>query len=424
MQIFHHAGSPVITESFVKLLAITILSLLLLGAAAYYCFEGRRVSRRPGAFYLLVVAVAFGALFVSGLAAEGARLIRDSITSAYSGTGDLLGHAGGDPSGFLQVARQSNTYLKPSVWEKEDLREWQRNLKSHLSEDVYDLDFSSSVASAQNVQLRRTVSDEKLVRKEYVITAADGDSISAVLLMPTTSSAPLPTILFLHGHVRDDQSGLAQMVLPVNSYQRAAARELAMAGFATLTIELRGFGMRGPPAFPNHRIVAYNAVLTGSFYKKLVIQDIKLTVDFLENLPEIDRDRLGISGVSLGAELAVEYGGLDERIKVVSFHSHGGRVGPYPGISATNSEQPHYCHLIPGVSEIMHREDPFMLLAPRPTQGLRGEREPFRDENFAKSLRRAWSLMGEPDAIEIEVMPNEGHAYFVDQAIRFFEEHL
>jgi len=411
-----------------KLVAIIGLFALLFPVTVLYCFQRRSVSSRPGSFYVLIAAVGCGALLVSALTVEGARVVRDSIKSAYSGTGDLLDHAGGDPSGSALVAMQSSKFPKPTGSDEEAWHSWQHRLRDYLTREVYELDFSLTVAPSPNAALRREFVDAGLIRKEFAIPAADGDSIPVVALLPAGASAPLPGILIIHGHVLDGDSGLAQMVLPVKSYQRSAARELALAGFVTLTIELRGFGMRGSPEFPDHRIVSYNAILAGSFYKKLVFGDVKRTMDFFAILPEVDPERLGISGVSFGAELSVEYAALDERIKAISFHAHGGRTGPYPGKSEPGVGQPHYCHIIPGANRMMHREDPFLLLAPRPTQGLRGEEEPFPEAEFEATLQRVWSLMGRAEALELRLVSgsagNRAHTYFVEDSIRFFKRQL
>ena len=141
-------------------------------------------------------------------------------------------------------------------------------------------------------------------------------------------------------------------------------------------------------------------------------------------MPEVNAARLGIAGVSLGAEIAVEYAALEPRLKAIAFHSHGGPVGPYPARTSPRSTPPHYCHIIPGANTLMVREDPFLLLAPRPTQGLRGAREPFGDPRFGETLLSVWSAFGAAERLELDNVPGAGHEFFPDHAVRFFSEHL
>jgi len=76
----------------------------------------------------------------------------------------------------------------------------------------------------------------------------------------------------------------------------------------------------------------------------------------------------------------------------------------------------------------MHREDPFLLLAPRPTQGVRSQKEGFNDGAFESTLQRVWSLMGRRDALELKLITgpadSRGHTYFVEHSIQFFKQHL
>lgn len=344
---------------------------------------------------------------------------------SFSGAGDLFSQSGGSKDLANSFQTETQLYPKPSMSDdKQAWRDWQRELGDHLRNRTFELNFAESEAPPASLVAEQVVEQNALTRREFTLLAADGDLIPVVALIPAGASEPLPGIIMLAGHVKDRRSGLAQMVLPGRSINRSAALQLALAGFVTFTIELPGFGLRGSLAsMPDHQIVAYNEIQTGGFYKKKVMHEIKRLVDYIETMPEVDHERLGISGVSLGGRLAVAYGGLDNRIKAVSFHMYGGQRGPFPEESGTKV-QPHYCQIIPGHRELMHREDPLLLLAPRPTQGLRSEYRPFKDSSFARDLEKIWTLMGKREAIEISTMPEGRYLYFVDEAIRFFESHL
>ena len=411
-----------------RLFAIVALSAPLFAAILLYCFRGRRLSDRPGAFHLLLIAVACAAILVSTLAVEAGQKVRSVLLSAASGTGDLTGYTGTDPSGALLIDQEAVRFPKPESWDAEELRQWQTDLRAFLRDDLYGLDLSNPVSKAPQAVLKKAVTSEGLIRQEFDIIGADGDAIPVVLMRPETATRPLPGVFLIPGHVKNGDSGLAQLVIDVDSYHQSAARRLALAGFATMTLELRGFGMRGAPKFPDHLIVAYNAILAGDSYKKLVFDDIARALQLFRHLPDVDGERIGMAGVSLGAELAVEFAAMETGIKAIAFHSHGGRTGPYTGFRTPGTPQPHYCHVIPHASGIMHTEDPFLLLAPRPVQGLRGLRQPFRNDGLETLMRRTWTALGYPENLEIGLAEAEeryrGHAFFVEEAVAFFHEHL
>ena len=232
-----------------------------------------------------------------------------------------------------------------------------------------------------------------------------------------------PAIVVVPGHVRESRSGIAQTAGLTDSYQHSAALELARAGFVTLTFELRGFGQLGTPYRTEHRLVAYNAILAGTFYKAIITKDMKTAVDLLQSLPEVDADRVGITGASYGGELSVNYAALDSRIKAIAFQAYGGHIGGFNGVTGTRSDQPHYCHIIPGANTLMKQQDIFLLLAPRPTLGIRGDQDPFQDTAFPALLQAGWDAYGSPANLELRT-EHGGHEYFIAPAIEFFQSNL
>jgi len=320
------------------------------------------------------------------------------------------------------------TFARPPLGNIDEWLDWQRALRVRMKDDVFEL--SARIFTPRQPQVvvnDRQEIDGGLTRLELWIPAGDGHRIPAILLLPDVTG-PMPGILVVPGHVKDGESGLQQMTYAIPSYHNSAALELAKAGFATLTIELRGFGVIGPPNFPNHRSVAFNAIQAGSFYKKLAVQDIQYAFEYLLSHKDIDSSRIGMTGVSLGGELAVAYAGLDDRVTAIAFNAYGGKVGSFPRISSSKAKVPHYCHVIPGSNQLYLREDPFLLLAPRPTLAIRGVEQPFSQPAFFDILNETWEALGYAKNIEIANLEgqskHDGHAYFVAESVRFFSDKL
>lgn len=212
-----------------------------------------------------------------------------------------------------------------------------------------------------------------LVRRMLVFAGAGGSPIPAVLQY-RVGGGKRPGILVIPGHTlsRTD-SGLRQLVDGEDTYQAAAATALAQAGFVTLAFELRGFGLLGAPLDVDEFQVAYNALLAGSFYKALVIEDAMRALELLRSTAPTDGSRIGVTGASLGGELAVALAALDPSIEAIAFSSYGGSAGPFPAQLEPDEKTPmHYCHIIPGAWHFLRQEDAVLLLAPRPV--LRGAR--------------------------------------------------
>lgn len=291
-----------------------------------------------------------------------------------------------------------------------------------VRDDIYGL---SEIPTAGDIPIAvdsSTRLHSGVIQESIAITAQDGVQIPAYLFLPSDSSKR-PAIIVIPGHVSESESGIEQTGALTDSYQHAAALRLAEAGFVTLTFELRGFGQLGQKHGTEHRLVAYNAILAGTFYKAIIARDLKNAVDFLQTRAEIDPDRIGITGASYGGEMSVAYAALDPRIKVIVFQAYGGAADNNPGVTGSKDDQPHYCHIIPGANLLFHREDMFLLLAPRPTLGIRGHEEPFDNRRFNKILQDGWSTLGRRGDLELRT-ERGGHEYFVGPAIDFFRKHL
>ncbi len=252
---------------------------------------------------------------------------------------------------------------------------------------------------------------------DLIAVARDGQKIPARVFAPTGESVR-PGVIVVPGHVSPGESGLEQLS-GGESYHHAAAAQLAAAGYMVITFELRGMGYLGPPRFPEHRAVAFNALKSGGSYKRLVLQDVELMSRVLRQFDGVDADRVGIAGASFGGEIAVQYAALDERIDAISFHSFGGRVGVVPDLAA-GARQPHYCHILPSVDDWLPREAWIWLLAPRPVQGVRGLNNETGFLTRQRTYARGWE---QPELMQLETVPG-GHEFFVEKAIAFFDMHL
>ena len=281
---------------------------------------------------------------------------------------------------------------------------------------------SERTASSSVNMLHREETRQGTVIEYFEIQAEDGLRVPGVLQYPK-SQTDLPAIIVIPGHTKPGESGLSQLVREHDSYQHAAATEIAAAGFVTAAIELRGFGLLGVPNYPEHKIAAYNELLKGGSYKGRVLGDLKILYDFLATKPFVDATRIGATGASLGGELAVALGASLPAIQAIAFSSYIER-GPFSGLKASRTKQPHYCHLIPGIAQLMDKDDVFRLLAPRPTLGVREVSKGGVFRQFADNMKSLWTLLGASQQFEFVEIEQGKHEFYVPQTIAFFKRHL
>lgn len=267
-------------------------------------------------------------------------------------------------------------------------------------------------------QLVSKVVQSGLIEQDLIFTGFDGQLIPARLFTPSAAKSS-PAVLLVPGHVKSGESGLLQLTEDERSYQHAAARKLAEAGFVTLAFELRGFGYLGEPEFPEHRAVAYNALQRGESYKSLILKDTASAMQLLRQMPEVDAARIAVAGASYGGEIAVQYAALDEQVAAVSFHSFGGWRGKLPALGV-GEELPHFCHLFPVVDDWMFQEYWLWLLAPRPVQGVRGKFDQRRFTAQHDLYAKGW-LNAEGLSLEVE---SGRHEFFVGTTVAFLKSRL
>ena len=360
----------------------------------------------------MVVLLALTAGLLGGVAGGLKYAARDrGVDPLDPALAQLAGRLESDPA--LAAFTSGNVLADPAP---DNFRDWQASTRSMI------LALGSSDIISDERPDYRVLADRTLgsgVRQTLIaFRTFDGSEIPAYLHRPA-GLARAPGILVIPGHVKEGQSGIEQLANDRNSYQHAAARRLAEQGHVTLAPELRGFGYLGQPFDTEHRLVAYNAILRGTSYKWIALRDLGAAMRLLRGFDAVDGERIAVSGASLGGELAVQYSALDPDVDAVVFQSFGGQQGLKQSIHGDARDQPHYCHVLPGIDRNVAQEHWYWLLAPRPVLGVRGsDNNPF-DDGDRDLYGQGWSYLDATSNFELRVAEG-GHEYFVEPAAEFF----
>lgn len=367
---------------------------------------------------LVLVAVILAAAFGGDRAAISARA--DALRRRSPEAAPVGFDRDGDALLTKRLAAQAPIHPFPARGSADAIEAWRRAVVDRLRtrvgfEDARVGDVQSAVVSSEVVDnVRRTL---------LTFTSSDGTRIPAYVHEPV-AGARRGAVLVVPGH-GDGARSTAGLV--PDDYQHGAALVLARHGFVTLTPELRGFGMLSPAGVPMHRAVALAALESGTSYKAVVVKDLARALTVLQRWPGVDAERVGVAGTSLGGELAVLLGVLDERVRVVASQSYGGSVGPtlVADAASDHAEQtPHGCHTMPGVNELVWQEDWFRLLAPRAVLVSRGRRNTPREaEAFVQAVRPAYEAAGHAERFVFAVEEG-GHEFYAAPVVRFLEAML
>ena len=148
------------------------------------------------------------------------------------------------------------------------------------------------------------------VSKEVVSFIVDDASIRGWLYLPEAASAPVPCIVMAHGLGGTLEMGLDQY-----------ARRFQAAGFAVLAFDYRCFGASGGE--PRQLIWIPHQ-----------LEDLNAAIGYARGRPEIDADRIGLWGTSLGGGHVLVAAAQDYRIVCVVAQCPGldGRAGAELGM--------------------------------------------------------------------------------------------
>ena len=150
--------------------------------------------------------------------------------------------------------------------------------------------------------------------------------------------------------------------------------------------------------------------------------DVMRCVDYIESLSGVDRTRIGCAGLSLGGEMAMWLGAMDERIAAT--------VSAGFLTTMDHMEQNHcMCWKFPGLRELVDFADIYALTAPRPLQCQNGLREPQSQfyvplaRQAMEEVRTIYRDMDRPENVTLDVH-DEGHVIDLPALLYFFATHL
>ena len=255
------------------------------------------------------------------------------------------------------------------------------------------------------------------VRRKVSYQVQPGERVPAWLLIPKSSlrsDAPrVPAIICMYGTTsgagKDTTVGLsgAKPGSPSNR-NRAFALDMVEAGFIALAPDYLRDGERVPPSGRPYDTTDFYARYPEWSCVGKDIWDTQRAVDFLQSLPFVERENIGMMGHSYGGHTTIFASALEPRIKCIfssgpvsDFLHHGGHWAVPKG--GGNSQS------LPNLRPyVLDPTQPLpatfyewtALIVPRPlwVQQAVGERRPMEEENCA-AVREVYTALGVHDRV-------------------------
>ena len=239
---------------------------------------------------------------------------------------------------------------------------------------------------------------------ELELNSTPGRRIKAILTVPAAKSKTpkYPAVVCIGGHRSNRRS----------PYQTSGAYR----GFATALAKRRYVTISTDVG--HHTVHEKGRTLMGQR-----LWDQMRVVTYLTTRPDVDTARIGCAGLSLGGEMTMWLGAMDQRISAV--------VSSGFLTTVANMRRGHCpCWNFPRFTEHFDFADIYSLIAPRPLCCQNGRKEPARGgfpvaiaEGAMREIQTCYKAFSKPGNAVLVAHP-AGHAVDLPSCLAFLDKHL
>lgn len=291
---------------------------------------------------------------------------------------------------------------------------WQANVRARLLQRL-KLDRLISTRGSlpfDPTEILRTDQETYHV-KEMEISATPTRRIRIIVTLPNSPAGPVPAVVCVGGHGSDLYSPYDLKTIAGkeprkerDAIYKGFGSVLATMGYATVSTTVS-----------QHSVHEAGWSLMGER-----LWDLMRCVDYMESLSTVDSHRIGCAGLSLGGEMTMWLGAMDERIMAT--------VSAGFLTTMDHMEQNHcMCWKFDGLRELVDFADIYALIAPQPLQCQNGLLEPASQfyvplaRQAMENVRVIYRDMDRPENAILDVHRG-GHIIDLPGLVYFFDKHL
>lgn len=306
--------------------------------------------------------------------------------------------------------------------ETQSLEQWQSVAKEKLT-DLLGLEFFEKCKS--DVIIRNFEENEKFSNMYFEFKSEENYYVPCHLVLPKGVKDP-PVMICLQGHGTGMHISLGIAKYEYddkkpNNGDRDFALQAVERQFAALTIEQRGFGIRGGDPKPVCNLPSRVALLTGRTVIGARVWDVMRAIDVLESgfSDKVDTNKIYCMGNSGGGTTTIYASALESRIKGAicscAFCTYEDSIG-------NKTHCP--CNYIPNICRYFDMAEIGALSAPKPfviVSGADDEIFPAYTayQEFLRLKNDYYSLSEYPDNVR-HLVGEEGHRFYADIGWREF----
>jgi lysophospholipase L1-like esterase/dienelactone hydrolase len=255
------------------------------------------------------------------------------------------------------------------------------------------------------------------LEKIAIDNGVDG-RVSALLLVPEKLSGRAPAILWLHSSTPDK----TQIITPnTNGGAEALGETLVRSGYVVMSPDAYWHGDRagtGPAGAAEYTRAEHESLFKfhlwlGRTLWGMFVRDDRIALDYLVSRPEVDAQRIGATGMSMGSTRAWWLAAVDDRVAATVGVACLTR---YQNLIAHGELRQHGVYYFAnGLLKHFDTEGVIALIAPRPFLALTGDLDAGSPADGIKTIEEkagaVYATLGARERFKSLLYPEVGHTY-------------
>jgi dipeptidyl aminopeptidase/acylaminoacyl peptidase len=263
-----------------------------------------------------------------------------------------------------------------------------------------------------------------------------GATVPGYLLLPKNASARKPAILYCHWHGGEYDIGKEELFQAKHTPE-APGPALVKRGYVVLGIDASGFGERNGRGIDGRTERDYKAeesaskfnLWIGRTFWGMLLRDDLMALDYLASRPEVDPDRIGVTGMSMGATRTWWLMALDERLRTgvaIACLTRYQNVIEHGLLHEFDIG-----YFVPNMLNHFDSEAVVALIAPRPVLLQTGDQDRGSPVDGIRvieaAVRPVYRLYGKENEFQNLIYPGQAHVYTPEmwtRTLKWLDEHL
>ncbi len=247
-----------------------------------------------------------------------------------------------------------------------------------------------------------------------------GSRVPGVLLLPRKAIGKVPAILYCHWHGGEYDGGKIEIFQRKHTPVEPGPA-LVRRGYAVLAIDAPCFGERhgqgpdGERGSAGEMSAAKLELWLGRSLWGMMLRDDLIALDYLCSRPEIDADRIGATGISMGATRTWWLMALDDHLRIRSGVAIACLTRYQDLIAAGGLKYHGIYYFVPGLLRHFDTEAVIACVAPRSLLCLNGDQDagspPSGIRAIEQLVKAAWEISGRSAEFRSVIYPGVGHTY-------------